>query len=84
MGAVAAIKYIELWSHFFEFRNYQGTNIEIVGCILDSPFSSLKKIILEIGLKKSRFPRVAISAAFHLIKGTIEDKGNFKVSELEL
>lgn len=84
MGAVASLKYIELWSNFFEFHTYRGINIEIVGCILDSPFSSLKQIILEIGRSKSRFPKIAISAGYHLIKGTLEKKGGFEIADLEL
>jgi pimeloyl-ACP methyl ester carboxylesterase len=64
MGAVASIKYCEMSMN-------TNNGVEICGLILDSPFQSLKKLIVELGAKQTELPKLFIQAFYHMIKGTL-------------
>lgn len=61
-------------------NNYSNT--EIHGLILDSPFQSLKKLIVELGAKRTDIPKIFIHPFYHFIKGTLQSKGNFNIDDL--
>mmetsp|Transcript_1444 Transcript_1444/g.1432 ORF Transcript_1444/g.1432 Transcript_1444/m.1432 type:complete len:188 (+) Transcript_1444:467-1030(+) len=69
MGAVAAIY-------------YASQNFPIAGLVLDSPFSSLRKLATEIGEKAAGVPNFLIKFALNRIKNTIKEKVNFDIDEL--
>lgn len=80
MGSACAIKYCEMM-HNYKWNDYRR---EILGIVLDSCFKSFSKLAVEIGHKHSDFPQFLIKAGYFIIKGTLEEKGGFKVDELEL
>lgn len=77
MGAVASVKYCQM-------SMYNCTCVEIYGLILDSPFQSLKKLIVELGVKRTDLPKFFMQAFYHVIKGTLQSKGNFNIDDLEI
>lgn len=62
--------------------NNNYTNAEIHGLILDSPFQSLKKLIVQLGAKRTDLPKFFVQAFYHIIKGTLQTKGNFEIDDL--
>lgn len=75
MGSACAIKYCEMIG---------GYRDHVVGLILDSSFKSFSQLVCEIAYKQSKLPNFLVCAGYHIIKGTLESKGKFKVDELEL
>ncbi len=45
--------------------------VEIHGIILDSPFQSLKSLIIELGAKRSDLPKLFVQGFYYLIKNTL-------------
>lgn len=78
MGAASALKYCELVQHYRcnDYRN------EVLGVVLDSCFKSFEELAMEIGNKHSELPSFMIKMGYYLIKGSLEEKGAFKVEEL--
>ncbi len=58
--------------------------IKILGLVLDSPFSSLNQLAVQIAKNRINIPEIVIKMAFYMIQSSIESKANFKTSELEL
>lgn len=75
MGAVAGLKYCEM---MMENR----TEVEIHGIVLDSPFQSLKKLIIELGAKRSNLPQFCVHAFYFLIQSTLQKKAKFAIDDL--
>jgi hypothetical protein len=71
MGAVTCILYAE---------KHQS---EIHVMILDSPFSNLREMLIQIGQNKVRMPAAVISLALNLISGTVKEKLGVDLLELE-
>lgn len=80
MGSACAIKYCEL----IKQHNWNEYRRVIIGLILDSCFQSFSQLAVEIGHKHSDFPKFLIKAGYFILKNTLEEKGQFKVDELEL
>jgi hypothetical protein len=64
MGAVASVKYCEM-------SMINSSCPEIYGMILDSPFQSLKQLIVELGVKRTELPKFVMEGFYHIIKGTL-------------
>lgn len=75
MGAASALKYCELVQHYRcnDYRN------EVLGVVLDSCFKSFEELAVEIGNKHSELPSFMIKMGYYLIKGSLEEKGAFKI-----
>lgn len=69
MGAVAGIL-------------YASQDSTISGMVLDSPFSSLRKVAYEICNKFTKVPTFIIMLLYNRIKKTISEKVNFDLDEL--
>ena len=73
MGAASAVKHC------------QGRdNTSILGLVLDSCFKSFEQLATEIGRKQTDIPEVLIKIGLFFIRSTLEEKGQFKMEELEL
>ena len=70
MGAVTAIM-------------YGDSDPSIAGMVLDSPFSSLKKLVEELVKDKVNLPKFVINQALKLVKSTVQKKANFKLDDIE-
>lgn len=70
MGAVTAIM-------------YGDRDPSIAGMVLDSPFSSLKKLVEELVKDKVNLPNFVINQALKLVKSTVQKKANFKLDDIE-
>lgn len=70
MGAVTAIM-------------YGDRDPSIGGMVLDSPFSSLKKLVEELVKDKVNLPNFVINQALKLVKSTVQKKANFKLDDIE-
>ena len=55
-----------------------------MGLVLDSPFSSLNQLAIQIAKNRINIPEIVIKMAFYMIQSSIETKAKFKTSELEL
>lgn len=64
MGAVACVKYCEMLMT-------NSKPIQIRGIILDSPFKSLKQLIIELGIKRTQMPSPLVHAFYFLIKPSL-------------
>ena len=71
MGAVTSIFYAE---------NHQS---EVIAMILDSPFSNLREMLIQIAQNKIKMPSVVISMALSLISGTVKQKIGIDLLDLE-
>jgi len=70
MGAVTAIM-------------YGDTDPSIAGMVLDSPFSSLKKLVEELVKEKISLPNFVINTALKMVKATVQKKANFLLENIE-
>ncbi len=70
MGAVTAIM-------------YGDRDPSIAGMVLDSPFSSLKKLVEELVKDKVNLPNFIINQALKFVKSTVHKKANFKLDDIE-
>jgi hypothetical protein len=55
-----------------------------LGVVLDSCFRSFDQLAVEIGRRHSEVPAFLIKMGYYLIRGTLEERGSFKIAELEL
>ena len=70
MGAVAAIKFYTL----FEQQKLvckELRTVKIVALVLDSPFSSLNQLAVQIAKNKINIPEIVIKMAFYMIQSSI-------------
>ena len=74
MGASTIIQYLS--------QTKQIDNI--ISCVLDSPFSSLWKVIKEFGKKKTKIPEFIIEHVIEYIRNQILKKYSFDIKELDL
>lgn len=72
MGAVTAIKVNKLLVE-------EHQPVKILGLVLDSPFISLKQIVVNMGQAKMNVPEFVIKALFLIIGSSIEERAAFKV-----
>ena len=56
----------------------------ILGLVMDSCFNSFSRLAVEIGSNRADVPSFLVKAGFMIIKGKLEEKGNFKTEDLEL
>ena len=70
MGAVTAIM-------------YGDRDPSIAGMVLDSPFSSLKKLVEELVKEKVNLPNFVINQALKMVKTTVHKKANFLLENIE-
>ena len=82
MGAVAAIKFYNILLE--QQRNDRLMEYRILGLILDSAFISLRRMVIEVGNSKFNLPEILIKAFLLMIGSSIEERGNFKIQELQL
>jgi fermentation-respiration switch protein FrsA (DUF1100 family) len=54
----------------------------IAGIVLDSPFSSLKKLAKELANRYAKLPGFVLSGAISLVRKTIKKKAKFDINEL--
>ena len=80
MGSACALKFCELINNSYQ----RLVKKEVIAVILDSCFRSFSKLVVEIGNKYSDYPELLIKAGYFFVKGTLEEKGSFKVNDLEL
>lgn len=80
MGSACAVKYCQM----IQSRTHFQERPAVIGMILDSCFRSFSQLAIEIGQKTSDMPQLLIKAGYFIIKGTLEEKGKFKVDDLEL
>jgi hypothetical protein len=66
MGAVTAIKTYSLL-HSREKIN----DINIMGLVLDSPFISLRRMVIEVGRARVNIPEILIKALFVMVGSSI-------------
>jgi hypothetical protein len=76
-------------SHRYKFYyaalRYLGMNREpIKMAVFDSPFSSLKKLFLEIGKQRTNFPEILLNVVYKYIKPVILSKADFDIDEMDL
>lgn len=71
MGAVTALR-------------YAANDKKINGLIIDSPFSSLHKLALEMGEEKTSIPGILLPPILKIVEQTIKEKGGFEFKSLEL
>jgi hypothetical protein len=66
-------------------QNYRtDTRKEVLGVVLDSCFRSFEQLAVEIGRRHSEVPAFLIKMGYYLIRVTLEERGSFKIAELEL
>lgn len=70
MGAVTAIM-------------YGDRDPSIAGMVLDSPFSSLKKLVEELVKEKVNLPNFVVNQALKMVKTTVQKKANFLLDNIE-
>lgn len=70
MGAVTAIM-------------YGDKDPSIAGMVLDSAFSSLKKLVEELVKEKINLPNFIINQALKMVKTTVQKKANFFLENIE-
>lgn len=80
MGSACAVKYCQL----AQKNTFITKRVSIIGMILDSCFRSFSKLAVQIGHKQSDIPQLLVKAGFYIIRGTLEEKGQFKTEDLEL
>lgn len=71
MGAVTALKYVE-------------KDHKINGIVVDSPFSSLYKLALELGEEKTAIPGILLPPMLKIVEQTIKEKAGFDFKSLEI
>lgn len=71
MGAVSCILYAE------------GHQNEVKMMVLDSPFSNLREMLIQIGQSKVKMPSVLISIALSVISSSITEKLGVNILDLE-
>lgn len=71
MGAVASL-------------NYAENDPELSVLILDSPFSSLDKLLLEIAIERASFPKFFAHFLVKIFKRGVKNKVDFNFEELDL
>ena len=54
----------------------------IAGIVVDSPFSSLKKLSKELASRYAKLPGFVLSGAMSLVRKTIKKKAKFDINEL--
>ena len=74
MGAVAALLYLS--------RNPTATPVK--GCIYDSPFASLRKLVKELARQKTGIPEVFFEMFMEVLDGELMRKGGFCLEDLEV
>lgn len=57
-------------------------NTDIKVAIMDSPFKSLKQLIIDLCKKNSKIPALILSGALKIISSTIKEKADFDVYDL--
>ncbi len=80
MGAASAIKYCELVQTY----RLGHASQEVLGVILDSCFRSFDQLAMEIAHTHSQVPAFILRLGYYFIRGTLEEKGGFRIEELEL
>jgi len=71
MGSVAAIL-------------YAFTDPSIIFIVLDSPFSNLKKLALEIAQDKTNIPSIFIKGLFFFVSSKVKTQTNFNIDDMDL
>lgn len=51
--------------------------LNVIGGIYDSPFYSLEKLTLELGVKNSNLPEVFLKPLIYFLKNSLKDEINF-------
>ena len=69
MGAVTAIMHAD-------------RDPSIAGIVLDSPFSNLRELSLELATKHSNVPKLLIKGALGLIRKTIKERAKFDIDDI--
>lgn len=63
---------------------YGATDPSIAGMVLDSPFSNLNGLIMElVDVYKIRLPKFGVKLAVHYMRRVIRQKANFDIQELD-
>lgn len=50
--------------------------------MFDSPFKSLKALVEDMAQKNSKIPKIVLNAALKIISGTIKEKADFSIYDL--
>jgi pimeloyl-ACP methyl ester carboxylesterase len=69
MGAVTALLYL---------AKHDG----VKAAIFDSPFKSLKALVEDMAQKTSKIPKLVLNGALKIISGTIQQKADFSIYDL--
>lgn len=79
MGAVTGIYYL-----LTEYKN-DVNKIKVKSCVIDSPFSNLEQLVLEIASKKSILPKFIFQPLLSIIEKDITTKVGVNIfTELNL
>lgn len=71
MGAVTALLFLAI-------NKEPGVKV----AVFDSPFKSLKSLVEDMAQKTSKIPKIVLSGALKIIAGTIQQKANFSIYDL--
>lgn len=71
MGAVTALLYAQ-----------RDPTIKVI--VVDSPFTNMNQLALEISQKKTKIPSILIKGILALIKNTIQNKANFSIDDVDV
>lgn len=61
---------------------YLNNHTDIKAAVIDSPFKSLKALVEDMAQKTSKIPKIVLNGALKIISGTIQQKANFNLYDL--
>jgi uncharacterized membrane protein len=64
----------------FYLHEYSRNNI--IGCVLDSPYASLWKLSVEIGVNITNLPNFIVTGVLSLIRNKIKDEYGFDMKSM--
>lgn len=83
MGAVTALKFSEMNAdskcNYSLISVLKDSKWTICSLVLDSPFSNLNELAIEIAETKVKLPSLLLRAGFIFIKKSIEERAGFEI-----
>jgi hypothetical protein len=76
MGAVTGLYYL-----LTKYPNKDSSLFHITSCVIDSPFSSLEKLVLELASKRSTLPQFLFEPILKMIEKNIINVIGYNIFE---